>query len=307
MKTVFMGTPDFALETLKALHQYHEVVCVYTQPPRPSGRGHKLTPSPVQQYAEENGLPVRCPPTLKPQEEKDAFCALNADIAVVAAYGLLLPKVCLDAFKYGCINIHGSLLPRWRGAAPIQRAIMAGDRETGVTLMKMDVGMDTGDMLLQRSFPIGPKDTSETVFNKMAALGAETMLEGLELIERGELTATPQPADGVTHAAKVMKEEGLISFDMPAKELDCKIRGLLPWPGAWFFYNGERISVLDADPVEKDFNRPAGTVCDDLTIACKTGGLKLNVLRRDGKKALPASEFLRGFDIPQGAVLNAAL
>ena len=307
MKTVFMGTPDFALEALKALHQHHEIVCVYTQPPRPSGRGHKLTPSPVQQYAEKNGIPVRCPPTLKPQEEKNAFCALNADIAVVAAYGLLLPKACLDAFKYGCVNIHGSLLPRWRGAAPIQRAIMAGDKETGVTLMQMDVGMDTGDMLLQKSFPIEEKDTSETVFNKMASLGAHTMLEGLELIEKGKLSAVAQPQEGVTHAAKVLKEEGLISFDMPATELDCKIRGLLPWPGAWFFYNGERISILDADPVEKDLNVPAGTVCADLTIACKTGGLKLNVLRRDGKKALSAAEFLRGFDLPQGAVLNASL
>lgn len=157
MKTVFMGTPDFALEALKALHSKHDVVCVYTQPPRPSGRGHKLTPSPVQQYAEEHNIPVRCPPTFKPQEEKDAFTALNADIAVVAAYGLILPKACLNAFKYGCINIHGSLLPRWRGAAPIQRAIMAGDKETGVTLMQMDAGMDTGDMLLTKKFRSGKK------------------------------------------------------------------------------------------------------------------------------------------------------
>ena len=307
MKTVFMGTPDFALEALRALHSKHDVVCVYTQPPRPSGRGHKLTPSPVQLYAEEHNIPVRCPPTLKPQEEKEAFAALNADIAVVAAYGLLLPKVCLDAFKYGCVNIHGSLLPRWRGAAPIQRAIMAGDKETGVTLMQMDVGMDTGDMLLTKKFPIEEKDTSETVFDKMAVLGGDVLLEGLDLLEQGKLSPVKQPIEGVTHAAKVTKEEGLLSFDMPAAELDCKIRGLLPWPGAWFFHNGERISVLDADPVEKNLNVPAGTVCADLTVACKTGGLKLNVLRRDGKKALPAEEFLRGFDLPQGAVLNAAL
>lgn len=307
MKTVFMGTPDFALEALKTLHSKHEVICVYTQPPRPSGRGHKLTPSPVQQYAEEHNIPVRCPPTFKPQEEKDAFCALNADIAVVAAYGLLLPKACLNAFKYGCINIHGSLLPRWRGAAPIQRAIMAGDTETGVTLMQMDAGMDTGDMLLTKKIPIGKKDTSGSIFDKMAALGGEALLEGLDLLEQGRLFPQKQPAEGITHAAKVAKEEGLLSFDVPAAELDCKIRGLLPWPGAWFYYNGERISVLDADPVELNETIPPGTVCENLTVACKTGGLKLNVLRRDGKKALPAEEFLRGFDLPEGSVLNAAL
>lgn len=306
MKAVFMGTPDFALEALKALHSKHDVVCVYTQPPRPSGRGHKLTPSPVQQYAEEHGIPVRCPPTFKPQEKKDAFAALDADIAVVAAYGLLLPKACLNAFKYGCVNIHGSLLPRWRGAAPIQRAIMAGDAETGVTLMQMDVGMDTGDMLLVKKLPIGKKDTSETVFDKMAVLGGEALLEGLELLEQGKLVPRKQPEEGVTHAAKVAKEEGNISFDVPAEELDCIIRGLLPWPGAWFYFNGERISILDADPVELDSAIPAGTVCADLTIACKTGGLKLNVLRRDGKKPLPAAEFLRGFDLPQGAVVGNA-
>ena len=307
MKTVFMGTPDFALEALKALHSKHEVVCVYTQPPRPSGRGHKLTPSPVQQYAEEHGIPVRCPPTLKPQEEKDAFCALQADIAVVAAYGLLLPKVCLNAFRYGCVNIHGSLLPRWRGAAPIQRAIMAGDKETGVTLMQMDVGMDTGDMLLKKSFPIEKKDTSGSVFEKMARLGGQILLEGLELLEQGKLTPEKQPSQGVTLAPKVAKEEGLLSFDLPAEELDCKIRGLLPWPGAWFFHNGERVCVLDADPVEMNPSVIPGTVCKDLIIACKTGGLKLNVLRRDGKKAMPVQEFLRGFDLPEGTILNASL
>lgn len=307
MKTVFMGTPDFALEALKALHSKHDVVCVYTQPPRPSGRGHKLTPSPVQQYAEEHNIPVRCPPTFKPQEEKDAFTALNADIAVVAAYGLILPKACLNAFKYGCINIHGSLLPRWRGAAPIQRAIMAGDKETGVTLMQMDAGMDTGDMLLTKKIPIGKKDTSGSVFDKMAVLGGEVLLEGLELLEQGSLIAQKQPQNGVTHAAKVAKEEGLLSFDLPAAELDCKIRGLLPWPGAWFYHNGERISVLDADPVELNGSFTPGTVCENLTIACGSGGLKLNILRRDGKKALPAEEFLRGFDLPEGTVLNAAL
>lgn len=184
---------------------------------------------------------------------------------------------------------------------------MAGDKETGVTLMQMDAGMDTGDMLLTKKIPIGKKDTSGSVFDKMAVLGGEVLLEGLELLEQGRLIAQKQPQNGVTHAAKVAKEEGLLSFDLPAAELDCKIRGLLPWPGAWFYHNGERISVLDADPVELNGSFTPGTVCENLTIACGSGGLKLNILRRDGKKALPAEEFLRGFDLPEGTVLNAAL
>lgn len=304
MKTVFMGTPDFALEALKALHRKHDVVCVYTQPPRPSGRGHKLTLSPVHQYAQEHGISVRCPVNFKAPEEKEAFRALNADIAVVAAYGLILPKACLDAFKYGCINIHGSLLPRWRGAAPIQRAVMAGDKETGVTLMQMDAGMDTGDMLLKKKIKIGPKSTAQTVFDEMAALGGEVLLEGLKMLEEGRLIPQKQPEEGITYAPKIAKEEGLLSFDTTAAELDCKIRGLTPWPGAWFFHNGERISVIDAEPVELNAGTKPGTVCKGPVIACAQGGLKLNVLRRDGKKALPAEEFLRGYELPDGTVLS---
>lgn len=304
MKTVFMGTPDFALEALKALHKEHDVVCVYTQPPRPSGRGHKLTPSPVHQYAEEHGLPVRCPVNFKAPEEKEAFCALNADVAIVAAYGLILPKACLGAFRYGCINIHGSLLPRWRGAAPIQRAVMAGDKETGVTLMQMDAGMDTGDMLLKKKIKISPESTAQTVFDDMAALGGEILLEGLKMLEENRLIPQKQPEEGVTYAPKITKEEGAVSFDLPAHELDCKIRGLTPWPGAWFFHNGERISIIDAVPVELKAPAAPGTVCGGLVVACAEGGLKLNVLRRDGKKALPAEEFLRGYDLPAGTVLN---
>ena len=307
MKTVFMGTPDFALAALKALHSKHDVVCVYTQPPRPSGRGHKLTPSPVHQYALKNNIPVRCPATFKHQEEKDAFRNLQADVAIVAAYGLLLPKACLNAFRYGCINIHGSLLPRWRGAAPIQRAIMAGDQETGITLMQMDAGMDTGDMLMKQKFPIEKKDTAGSVFEKMARLSGNVLLSGLDLLEKGELLPEKQPQEGITYAAKIAKEEGLISFDMPAAELDCKIRALLPWPGAWFYYKGERISVLEAEPVEIEHSNQPGTLCKEMIVSCKTGGLKLKILRRDGKKALPVEEFLRGFDLPEGTLLNAAI
>ncbi len=303
MRTVFMGTPDFALEALKALHQHHEIVCVYTQPPRPCGRGHKLTPSCVQVYAEQNNLLVRTPINFRAPEEKEAFKALEADVAIVAAYGLLLPQACLEAFKHGCINIHGSLLPRWRGAAPIQRAIMAGDKETGVTLMQMDKGMDTGAMLLKKSIPITKTSTSGSIFEQMSKAGAEVLIEGLALLEQGKLTPTPQPLEGVTHAEKIKNEERLIHFDSPSEEIDCKIRGLLPFPGAFFIHKGERISILEATPIALDDTIPSGTVCEGLVITCKTGGLKLNVLKREGKKALDAETFLRGYALEIGTKL----
>ena len=304
MKIVFMGTPDFAVAPLKYLIEKHDVVAVYTQPPRPSGRGHKETKSPVHVCAEEAGIPVFCPPTFKPEEEKQKFRALDADIAIVAAYGLILPKACLDAFKYGCLNIHGSLLPRWRGAAPIQRAIMAGDAETGVTLMQMDAGMDTGDMLLKKKIAITPDMTAGTLFDAMTALGAEALAEGLDLLEKGELRPEKQPQEGVTYAPKIQKEEGLADWSLTAEELDRRRRGLSPWPGFWFMNGDDRIAVLDAEPVALDNSIPEGTVCEDLTIACKTGGLKLKTLRRDGKKPCAAADFLRGYPLPEGTVLK---
>lgn len=303
MKIVFMGTPDFAVSPLKALCEKHEVVAVYTQPPRPSGRGHHETKSPVHQFAEQKGIPVYCPVSLKPEEEKQKFADLKADVAVVAAYGLLLPKVCLNAFPFGCLNIHGSLLPRWRGAAPIQRSIMAGDKKTGVTLMQMDVGMDTGDMLMTKEIDITATTTSESLYADMSKLGADLVIEGLDLLVQGKLRPIKQPEEGVTHADKIKKEEGLIDWNQDAWQIDCIRRGLFPWPGSWFFYQNERIAVLDAEPVELSENVPVGTVCEGLVIACKTGGLRLKVLRRDGKKAVSADDFLRGFSLPVGTIL----
>lgn len=303
MKIVFMGTPDFAVEPLKALLSKHDVIAVYTQPPRPSGRGHQIQKTPVHQYAEEHGIPVYCPATLKPQEEKDKFKALNADVAVVAAYGLLLPKACLEAFPHGCLNIHGSILPRWRGAAPIQRAIMAGDKESGVTLMQMDVGMDTGDMLLVKKTPITKTTTSEALYETLSKLGSELVIEGLDLLEQGRLIPRKQPEEGVTHAAKIEKSEGLINWNLDAEEIDCIRRGLYPWPGIWFMHKEERIAVLDAEPVELDNNIEPGTVCKNLVVACKSGGLKLKILRRDGKKAVNSEDFLRGYNLPIGTKL----
>lgn len=303
MKAVFMGTPDFALEALKALYSEHDVVCVYTRPPKPAGRGHKLTPSPVQSYAEEHGIPVRTPSTLKKPEEFEAFKALNADIAIVAAYGMILPAPYLKAFPYGCLNIHGSVLPRWRGAAPIQRAIMAGDKETGVTLMQMDEGMDTGDMLLVKKIAVTPKTTAATLYEDMAKLGGEALLEGLKKLQEGTLIAKKQPEEGVTYAPKIDKAEAKIDWNLDANEIDCRRRGLSPYPGAWFMLGEERIAVIDAEPVELNKPAPAGTFING-TVACKTGGLKLLTLQRQGKKPLPVADFLRGCPIPEGTVLS---
>lgn len=303
MKAVFMGTPDFALEALKALYSEHDVVCVYTRPPKPAGRGHKLTPSPVQSYAEEHGIPVRTPSTLKTPEEFEAFKALNADIAIVAAYGMILPAPYLKAFPYGCLNIHGSVLPRWRGAAPIQRAIMAGDKETGVTLMQMDEGMDTGDMLLVKKIAVTPKTTAATLYEDMAKLGGEALLEGLKKLQEGTLIAKKQPEEGVTYAPKIDKAEAKIDWNLDANEIDCRRRGLWPYPGAWFMLGEERIAVIDAEPVELNKPAPAGTFING-TVACKTGGLKLLTLQRQGKKPLPVADFLRGCPIPEGTVLS---
>ncbi len=303
MKAVFMGTPDFALEALKALYSAHDVVCVYTRAPKPAGRGHKLTPSPVQTYAEERGIPVRTPSTLKTPEELEAFKALNADVAIVAAYGMILPAAYLTAFPRGCLNIHGSILPRWRGAAPIQRAIMAGDEETGVTLMQMDAGMDTGDMLLVKKIAITPKTTAETLYEDMAKLGGEALLEGLRKLEEGTLLPRKQPEEGVTYAPKIDKGEAKIDWNLSAREIDCCRRGLSPYPGAWFMLDGERIAVIDAEPVKSEISAPVGTVVGD-TVVCKEGGLKLLTLQRQGKKPLPVADFLRGRPIPEGTVLS---
>ena len=298
MKTVFMGTPDFALEALKALHSKHEVICVYTQPPRPSGRGHKLTPSPVQQYAEEHNIPVRCPPTFKPQEEKDAFCALNADIAVVAAYGLLLPKACLNAFKYGCINIHGSLLPRWRGAAPIQRAIMAGDTETGVTLMQMDAGMDTGDMLAKAEVEITPEMTMGELHDSLKEIGGKLLLETVEKIKRGEITPVKQNDDEATYAHLLTRDMEAIDWNLPAAEIHNKIRAFNPAPGAFTnLPGGKKLKIWRAE-VACGSGTKAGEVTEVLKngfkVACGSGVLLVTEVQPESKKRMPAAVFCNG-------------
>lgn len=243
MRLVFMGTPEFSVAALDAIHDAgHEIVCVYTQPPRPAGRGKKDRPSPVQARAEALGLPVRHPVTLRSEDEQRTFAALKADVAVVVAYGLILPQTVLDAPTSGCVNIHASLLPRWRGAAPIHRAIMAGDAETGVCIMQMEAGLDTGPVLTRQSTAIGEAETTENLHDRLAAIGAELIVRTLP--ELSDLEPVSQPDEGVTYAHKVEKSEAAIDWARPASEVDRQIRGLSPFPGAWFEYEGARIKVL---------------------------------------------------------------
>lgn len=299
MRVIFMGTPDFSVPVLKALLSKHEVVCVYTQPPRPSGRGQKLVPSPVQQEAEAHGIMVRYPVSLKSESEQHLFQMLEADVAVVCAYGLLLPQAILDACPKGCINIHASLLPRWRGAAPIQRAIMAGDKQSGVTIMQMEAGLDTGDMLLSEAVAIDEKMNAGELHDKLSQIGARLILKVLDKMP----TPVPQPFDGVMYAHKITKEECLIDWRKSAEEVHNFIRGLAPYPKAYLNYKGEQIKVL-ASTVMPSWNQsaPVGTLLDDnLTVACGLGtALRLDELQRAGKNAVPREDFLRGFHIAKG-------
>ena len=295
-RLAFMGTPDFAVAALDALIAAgHDIAAVYCQPPRQAGRGHKLQPSPVQRRAEEAGFPVRHPAKLTP-EECAAFAALDLDVAVVAAYGLLLPPAVLEAPRFGCINIHASLLPRWRGAAPIERAILAGDSETGVTIMRMEKGLDTGPMLLSERVPIAPHATAAQLREDLAALGARLMLRALDAIET--LQAQPQPEDGVTYAKKLTREEERIDWTRPARVLERQVRSI----PSWFAAKDERIKLLAATPV--DGGGTAGTVLDGApTIACGEGALRLLKLQRPGRGPVEADAFLRGFALPPGTVL----
>ena len=299
-----MGTPEFALPALAALARAgHEIVAVYSQPPRPAGRGQKPQASPVQRRAEALGLSVRTPVSLKKPAEQQAFAALRLDAAVVVAYGLLLPKPILAAPKLGCINIHASLLPRWRGAAPIQRAILAGDAETGITIMQMDEGLDTGGVLLQERLAIGPAETAELLHDRLAALGATLLLAALDGLAAGGLQARPQPAAGVTYAAKLDRAEARIDWREPAAVILRKLRAFTPWPGLWFEAKGERIRLVDAALAATPASSTApGTLLDAVpTIACGEGtGLVLRTLQRGGRAALPAAEFLRGFRLEPG-------
>ena len=296
-----MGTPDFAVPALVGLHEAgHEIVCVYSQPPSHSGRGKKLRPSPVHAKAEELGIEVRTPKSLRKEEAQREFAALDADVAVVAAYGLILPQAVLDAPKHGCINIHASILPRWRGAAPIHRAIMAGDEETGVTIMQMEAGLDTGPMRHIVRTPIGSKTTGE-MFAELADLGGAAVLEVL-----GDLAAFPpvkQDDALATHAAKIDKAEARMDWSRPASELVRHVHGLAPFPGAWFELGDERIKLLAAQVAQG--SGTAGTVLDDdMTIACGSGALRPLRLQRAGKPAMDREDFLRGRAIAAGTVLS---
>ncbi len=305
MRLVFMGTPDFSVGILSALLDAgHEVACVYSQPPRPAGRGHKERPSPVHAFAAGRGIAVRTPRSLRGEAEQQAFADLGAEAAVVAAYGLILPQPILDAPRpWGCLNVHASLLPRWRGAAPIQRAIMAGDAETGVTIMQMDAGLDTGPMLLWQTTPIAADETAGSLHDRLAAMGARLMVQALKALPAGLIGPVPQPAEGVTYAAKIDKAEARIDWARPAEELHRLVRGLSPAPGAWFEHGGERLKVLAAE-LDQRGGAP-GTVLDDaLTIACGTGSLRPSLVQRAGKAPMAAHALLRGFAVPKGTVLR---
>jgi methionyl-tRNA formyltransferase len=305
LRLAFMGTPDFAVPALAALVEAgHEIAAVYTQPPREAGRGQKARPSPVQIAASAHGIAVRTPASLKRAEEQAAFAALNLDAAVLVAYGLLLPAPILAAPRLGCLNIHASLLPRWRGAAPIQRALMAGDAETGITIMQMDAGLDTGPMLLQERLPIAATDDAGVLHDKLAALGARLVVDALAGRADGTLTAQPQTVDGVTYAAKIGPADERLDWRRPAAALAAQVRALSPRPGAWFAIGGDRVKVLAAAVVESGAGVAAGRLLDDrLTVACGDGALRILRIQRAGKAPMAAAEFLRGFRLAKGAAL----
>jgi methionyl-tRNA formyltransferase len=304
LRLAVMGTPDFAVPTLDALvNDGHEIACVYAQPARPAGRGQKPRPSPMEAWARDHSLDVRTPASLKDPAEHQAFRDLGLDAAVVAAYGLILPKPILEAPRLGCLNVHASLLPRWRGAAPIQRAILEGDAETGVTIMQMEAGLDTGPMLLVEETPIRPDDTGRSLHDRLAEIGAWLILRALDGVAAGTLKPTPQPSDGVTYAKKLERDEARLDWSRPASRLARQVRAFDPWPGAFFDHQGERIKVWAAEPV--DGGGAPGTVLDDRpAVACGDGALQLTRLQRAGGKAMGAEAFLRGYPIPKGTSLS---
>lgn len=305
MRLAFMGTPDFSVEILRALVDGgHDVVAVYSQPPSRSGRGKKERPSPVHILAEELNIPVHCPKNLKSDQEQQTFAALDLDAAIVVAYGLLLPKAILEAPRHGCLNIHASLLPRWRGAAPIHRAIMAGDKESGIDIMVMEEGLDTGPVVLEQRIPILPTDTTGILHDKLKALGSEAILPALKGFVSGELIPIPQAQAGVTYAHKIDKEEARIDWNRPAEELRNHIHGLSPFPGAFSMAGETRIKMLAAEIVEG--NGEAGQLIDlPLTIACGDGrALRILKAQRAGKGPMSAEDLNRGLQLPLGTVFS---
>ncbi len=300
LRLAFMGSPDFAVPALRALHAAgHDIAAVYSQPPRPSGRGNKVTPCRVHRAALDLGLQVRTPERLRRAlADQEAFAALDLDAAVVAAYGLILPQPMLDAPRRGCLNIHASLLPRWRGAGPIQAALLAGDAETGVTIMQMDAGLDTGPMLLRGAVPIGPRTTAAALHDALGALGARLIVQVLA----DPPAPVPQPEAGATYAPKLTREDGRLDWTQPAAVLDRRVRGLTPWPGTWGMLGGEVLKVWDAVP--EAGSGPPGTVLDGaLLVACGTGALRLLRVQRPGRAPMDAAALLRGFAVPVGTVL----
>jgi len=308
MRIVFMGTPDFAVPALRAiLDTNHEIVAVYTQPPRAAGRGMAVRTSPVHPAAEQANIPVCTPETLKSPAEAERFVALKADAAVVVAYGLILPQAILDATAHGVFNVHASLLPRWRGAAPINRAIMAGDRESGVSIMRVTEGLDAGPVCLTERIEIGPDMTAGALHDTLAPIGAGLMVKALAALEQERLSCNPQDDTGATYAPKLDPSEGRIDWRLDARDVHDRIRGLSPYPGAWFEleHGGrrERIKVLRSTLAEGSGS--PGTVLDgELTVACAKGAVRLDEVQRAGKKPMLASDFLRGLKLPAGTVLN---
>jgi len=293
MRVIFMGSPDFAVPALRALAAAHEVVAVYAQPPKPAGRGQKETPCPVHRAALELGLPVRTPARVKRDTaEHAAFAALNADVAVVAAYGLILPLPMLEAPRLGCLNIHASLLPRWRGAAPIHAAVLHGDTESGITIMRMEEGLDTGPMLLREAIALHPRITTPELHDALAAMGARLIIRALA----EQPAAVLQPADGVTYAPKLTKADGALDWREPAAALERRVRAMTPWPGAYFAAGAEQIRLHDAR-AEAGSGAPGTLLAPDL-VACGQGALRLLRLRRPGRAAMPADALLRGFSLP---------
>lgn len=299
MRIIFMGSPDFAVPALNALVEAgHEIVAVYCQPPRPAGRGKSDRKTAVHERAEELSLDVRTPRTLRDEGEQAKFAALDADLAVVAAYGLILPKPILEAPRMGCVNIHASLLPRWRGAAPIPRAILAGDKISGVTIMQMDVGLDTGPMLLTRELALDRKNAGQAT-EEIAKLGAKALIEWL----RKPTLPRPQPEDGVTYAAKIDKAEARIDWSRSADEIELQVRAFAPWPGAWFEANGERIKLLEARASHDAAGKPGEVLDDCLNIAAGSGYVRPLRVQRAGRSAMTVDELLRGFAIPKCTIL----
>ena len=305
MRLIFMGTPKISVPALSMLlNEGYEIACVYSQPPRPSGRGHRMTRSPIHKFAKENGIDVQTPENFKSVETITTFAEYNADIAVVMAYGLILPKAILEAPRLGCVNIHLSLLPRWRGAAPIQRAILAGDRETGVTIMQMEEGLDTGPILRQDIAAIQPHTTAEALHDELAILSAKSIHEALVGLQGGQIDPMPQQDEGSNYAKKIKREEGLINWHHSAIDIERRIRALNPWPGTWFERGEECIRILSAEVSLK--TGVAGTVLDEnALIACNDGSIRPLVMQRPGKVAMDVKSFLRGYDLPVGSVLGS--